>query len=99
MTTAGRAQDRIRELEKDRKQANATTLKINAALARMSTRSMKRWQGARTWQSYEVQWVAQLGSVWQTIATVASAGLATSFTDTNVARLAQPAGFYRILRQ
>ena len=50
-------------------------------------------------QSYEVQWVAQLGSVWQTIATVASAGLATSFTDTNVARLAQPAGFYRILRQ
>lgn len=50
-------------------------------------------------QSYEVQWVAQLGNVWQTIATVPSAGLATSFKDTNLVRLAQPSGFYRILRQ
>lgn len=49
--------------------------------------------------SYEVQWVGQLGSAWQTIATVPSSGLTTSFTDTNSARLSQPSGFYRILRQ
>jgi hypothetical protein len=50
-------------------------------------------------QSYEVQWAARLGDAWQTIATVPSAGLATSFADTNVTRLGQSSGFYRILRQ
>jgi fructan beta-fructosidase len=48
--------------------------------------------------SYEVQWVGQLGSAWQTIATVLGAGAETSFTDTNEARLSQPTGFYRIYR-
>ncbi len=50
-------------------------------------------------QNYEVQWIARLGDVWETIAIVPSAGLETSFTDTKLARLTQPSGFYRILRQ
>jgi hypothetical protein len=49
-------------------------------------------------QSYEVQWVSQLGNVWQTIATVLAAGGSNSFTDTNLTRLTQPAGFYRIFK-
>jgi hypothetical protein len=48
--------------------------------------------------SYEVQWNDQLGSAWQTIATVLGAGTEASFTDTDVARLSQPTGFYRIYR-
>ena len=50
-------------------------------------------------QTYDVQWVSQLGNIWQTIATVSSAGLLTGFTDTNASRLIQSAGFYRISRQ
>jgi fructan beta-fructosidase len=50
-------------------------------------------------QTYDVQWVNQLGSIWQTIATVSSAGLLSGFTDTNTSRLGQSEGFYRISRQ
>jgi fructan beta-fructosidase len=50
-------------------------------------------------QGYEVQWASQLGSVWQPIGTLLAAGTPSSFTDTNLARLSLPAGFYRIFRQ
>ena len=49
-------------------------------------------------QGYEVQWAGQVGNVWQTIITVLAAGTSSSFTDTNLARLSLPAGFYRIFK-
>ena len=47
-------------------------------------------------QNYSVQYVVRLGDVWQTIASVTGTGALTSFTETNVSRLSQPVGFYRI---
>ncbi|HSU55855.1 MAG TPA: immunoglobulin domain-containing protein [Candidatus Dormibacteraeota bacterium] len=47
-------------------------------------------------QTYDVQWVSQLGNVWQTIISVLAAGASSTFNDTNLTRLNQPAGFYRI---
>ncbi|MFO1476018.1 MAG: GH32 C-terminal domain-containing protein [Verrucomicrobiota bacterium] len=49
-------------------------------------------------QSYAVQWAGQLGDLWQVIANVPGSGAIASFSDTNAARLSQPAGFYRIAR-
>jgi hypothetical protein len=56
------------------------------------------WNGAAA-SSFLVQWAAQLGTVWQTIATLPSANAVTSFVDTNVSRVDGSAGFYRILSQ
>jgi fructan beta-fructosidase len=55
-----------------------------------------QWNGA-TPNNYLVQWVPQLGNVWQTIATLSSANSPASFVDTNANRLKAMAGFYRIL--
>jgi hypothetical protein len=57
-----------------------------------------QWNGAAV-NNFLVQWVSQLGMVWQTIATIPSANAITSFVDTNTARLVNSAGFYRILSQ
>ena len=57
-----------------------------------------QWTGAAA-NSFLVQWVAQLGAVWQTIATLPSANAVTSFVDTNVSRVDGSTGFYRILSQ
>ena len=57
-----------------------------------------QWNGAAA-NSFLVQWVAQLGSVWQTLATLSSANALTSFVDTNASRINGSAGFYRILAQ
>ena len=57
-----------------------------------------RWTGAAA-NYFLVQWVPQLGTVWQTIATLPSANSLGSFMDTNASRLTFPAGFYRILAQ
>ena len=57
-----------------------------------------QWTGAAA-NNFLVQWVSQLGTVWQTIATIPSANAVTSFNDTNVSRVNGSAGFYRILSQ
>ena len=57
-----------------------------------------QWDGAAT-NNFLVQWAAQLGNVWQTIATIPSANSVTSFVDTNASRAKGSAGFYRILSQ
>jgi sucrose-6-phosphate hydrolase SacC (GH32 family) len=57
-----------------------------------------QWTGAAV-NDFLVQWVSQLGTVWQTIATIPSANVIPSFVDTNTARLVNTAGFYRILSQ
>ena len=56
------------------------------------------WNGAAE-NSFLVQWLAQLGNVWQTIASIPSANAITSFVDTNASRVNGSAGFYRILAQ
>jgi hypothetical protein len=56
------------------------------------------WNGAAA-NSFLVQWLAQLGNVWQTIATIPSTNAITSFVDTNASRVNGSAGFYRILAQ
>jgi fructan beta-fructosidase len=56
------------------------------------------WDGAAA-NEFLVQWVPQLGEVWQTIATIPSANAVTSFVDTNAARLFYANGFYRVLSQ
>jgi hypothetical protein len=53
------------------------------------------WIGA-TSNHFLVQWVSQLGNVWQTIATMPGDGEFNRFTDINPARLTSPMGFYRI---
>jgi fructan beta-fructosidase len=55
-----------------------------------------QWNGAAA-NNFLVQWVAQLGNVWQTIATIPSANALTTFVDTNASRVNGSAGFYRIL--
>jgi hypothetical protein len=57
-----------------------------------------QWTGAAVNQ-FVVQWVPQLGNTWQTIATIPSASALSSFLDTNVNRINEPMGFYRILSQ
>ena len=57
-----------------------------------------QWTGAAT-NNFLVQWVARLGDVWQTIATLPSTASAASFTDTNTTRFNGNSGFYRVLLQ
>jgi hypothetical protein len=57
-----------------------------------------QWTGAAA-TNFIVQWVAQLGDVWQGISTLPSANGLGSFVDTNASRLAGSTGFYRILSQ
>lgn len=57
-----------------------------------------KWNGAAA-TNFLVQWVPQLGDVWQTVATLPSANGLSSFIDTNAGRLTGSAGFYRILSQ
>jgi fructan beta-fructosidase len=57
-----------------------------------------QWNGAAA-NNFLVQWGAQLGSAWLTIATLTSADGMNSFVDTNANRLTGPASFYRILAQ
>jgi len=57
-----------------------------------------QWSGAAA-TNFIVQWVPKLGAAWQSIATLPSVSSAGSFLDTNLARLTNPAGFYRILSQ
>jgi len=57
-----------------------------------------QWNGAAV-NNFLVQWVAQLGTVWQTIATIPSANAITGYMDTNASRVTGSAGFYRILSQ
>lgn len=56
------------------------------------------WNGAAA-NNFLVQWVPQLGAVWQTIATMPSANAITDFVDTNPSRLTNSTSFYRILSQ
>jgi len=56
------------------------------------------WTGA-VMNDFLVQWVPQLGDAWQTIATLPRASPSGSFNDTNLVRLTNAAGFYRILSQ
>jgi hypothetical protein len=57
-----------------------------------------QWTGAAA-TNFLVQWTPQMGVVWQTIATQSSANGLNAFTDTNLTRLANPNGFYRVLGQ
>jgi hypothetical protein len=57
-----------------------------------------QWTGAARSQ-FLVQWVAQLGSPWQTIATLPSSNGISSFIETNMARLNGTSGYYRVLSQ
>jgi hypothetical protein len=57
-----------------------------------------QWTGAAASQ-FTVQWTAQLGSPWQTIATLPSSNGVSSFIDTNLARLNGLSGYYRVLSQ
>ncbi|MGA2248171.1 MAG: GH32 C-terminal domain-containing protein [Verrucomicrobiota bacterium] len=57
-----------------------------------------QWTGAAS-NEFLVQWVAQLGAAWQTIAVLPSASGIASYLDDNNARLKVPAGFYRVLFQ
>jgi hypothetical protein len=54
-----------------------------------------QWTGAAA-NSFLVQWSARLGAPWQTIATLPSPNAVARFVDTNVTRLTNSAGFYRI---
>jgi fructan beta-fructosidase len=57
-----------------------------------------QWTGAAA-NNFLVQWVPQLGGVWQTITTLPSANGINSFVDTDASRLANATGFYRVLFQ
>jgi fructan beta-fructosidase len=57
-----------------------------------------QWSGAAA-TNFIVQWVPELGDAWQSIAMLPSGSSAGRFLETNLARLATPAGFYRILSQ
>ena len=57
-----------------------------------------QWSGAAV-NDFWVQWVPQLGNVWQTIATLPSGSNENSFVDTNPARFNGASGFYRVLSQ
>ena len=57
-----------------------------------------QWTGAAA-TNFVVQWVGQLGNVWQSIATLPSVSSLGNFVDTNASRLTGSAGFYRILSQ
>jgi hypothetical protein len=57
-----------------------------------------QWSGAAV-NDFWVQWVPQLGNVWQTIATLPSGSNENSFVDTNPARFNGACGFYRVLSQ
>jgi hypothetical protein len=57
-----------------------------------------QWTGAAP-NNFLVQWVPELGALWQTIAAIPSANAITSFLDTNASHLTSSAGFYRILSQ
>ena len=56
------------------------------------------WDGAAA-NEFLVQWVPQLSNTWQTIATMPSANNMNTYNDTNVSRLADSVGFYRIISQ
>jgi hypothetical protein len=71
--------------------------KINGVLAATNAVSFQ-WTGAAA-NNFLVQWVSQLGAVWQTIATLPSANGMNSFVDTDTSRLTNSSGFYRILAQ
>ena len=57
-----------------------------------------QWTGAAT-NNFLVQWVSQLGNVWQTIATLPTAGGSNAYQDTNAVRLNGQTGYYRILSE
>jgi len=57
-----------------------------------------QWSGAAA-NNFLVQWVAQLGNTWLTIATIPGANAINSYIDTNASRVTGSAGFYRILSQ
>jgi hypothetical protein len=57
-----------------------------------------QWSGAAA-NGFLVQWVAQLGNAWLTIATIPSANAITGYIDTNASRVTGSVGFYRILSQ
>jgi hypothetical protein len=54
------------------------------------------WSGAAA-NTFLVQWVSRLGTVWQTIATLPSS--TSNYTDTSATRLTNQAGFYRVVAQ
>jgi hypothetical protein len=55
------------------------------------------WTGAAA--NFLVQWVAQLGGAWQTVAVLSNANVIASYTETSSARLTKSAGFYRIFAE
>jgi len=57
-----------------------------------------QWMGAAS-KNFIVQWVARLGDLWQNIATLPSANGPDNFFDTNLLRLTNSSGFYRVLSQ
>ena len=71
-----------------------TILKINS-ITRGTNSIALCWTSAAS-QTYQVQWTERLGEPWRTIATVPSAGAATTCLDTNTTRLSRAAGFYRV---
>jgi fructan beta-fructosidase len=57
-----------------------------------------QWTGAAA-TNFLVQWVPHLGALWQTIATLPSASSLAGYVDTNLSRLTNLTGFYRVLSQ
>lgn len=57
-----------------------------------------QWTGA-VMNDFLVQWAPELGDAWQTIATLPVTSPLGNFNDTNLSRLTNAAGFYRVLSQ
>ncbi len=57
-----------------------------------------QWTGAAA-NNFSVQWVSQLGGVWQTIAILPSVNLSAFYRDTSASRLSSPAGYYRLVSE
>jgi fructan beta-fructosidase len=72
-------------------------LRINGVLLGTNGVSFQ-WTGAAS-NNFVIQRVAQLGDVWQAVATLPSADGVSGYVDTNASRLSRPASFYRILSQ
>jgi hypothetical protein len=77
--------------------ANDNYPKITGAL-RGTNNVRFQWTGAAA-TNFIVEWVGQLGNVWQAIATMPSANSLRTFVDANTNRLNGATGFYRIASQ